>query len=241
MLTSRVSLSDMTNQTETRYLQKLGRRIDGSLSHHWITLEILSTHNRMVTYTLVGSSGAHITEPLRDLLDREYKPVAIGELPEQFKTGVYTEEVEEKTENEQDNDFDQWLTTNYSLAGEDASNGEQWYLSNSPHEFMPISLSKLREQYNLDNDEETQEDELDNVTTFQIPEHYLSLIFNGDASGYSDEEIEAWEEFEQGMLANGFTNGHWSYPDNQESYFSHSNDVHNLGDNVVDLQWVDMS
>ncbi len=43
------------------------------------------------------------------------------------------------------------------------------------------------------------------------------------------------------MLADGFTNGHWSYPDNQESYFSHSNAVHNLGDNVVDLQWVDMS
>ncbi len=141
----------MTTQTEKRYLQKLGRWIDGTISHHWITLEILSTHNGMVTYTLVGSSGAPINEPLRDLLDREYRPVAIGELPEQFKTGVYAEEVKEEVENKQDNDFDQWLATNYSPAGEDASNGEQWFLSNSPHEFMPISLSKLREQWELDN------------------------------------------------------------------------------------------
>lgn len=153
---------------------------------------------------------------------------------------------------EENSDFDIWLAENYSPAGEDASNGEQWYLSVSPNEFMPVSLSTLKEQWEKDNkfipdadrfdylvDEE--EVEPDNVTTFKIPSHYLSLIFNGDASGYEDADIKAWEQFEQQMIADGFINGHWSYPDNQESYFSYSNDVHNLGDNVVDLQWVGMS
>lgn len=62
-------------------------------------------------------------------------------------TGIIAED-EEETE---DNEFDKWLTENYSPAGEDASNGEQWFLSNSPHEFMPIFLSKLREQWEKEN------------------------------------------------------------------------------------------
>lgn len=143
-----------------------------------------------------------------------------------------------------DNDFGIWLASNYTPAGEDASNGEPWYLSKKPTDFMQFPLSKLREQYNLDNeieDDEVEEDEPDNVTTFRIPEHYLSLIFNGDASGYEEEEIKAWEEFEQQMIANGYTNGHWNYPEDTEAYFSHTNDVHNLGDDVVDLQWVENS
>jgi len=49
-----------------------------------------------------------------------------------------------------DNDFGIWLASNYSPAGEDASNGEQWFLSSSPHEFMPVSLSSLKHQYDLD-------------------------------------------------------------------------------------------
>lgn len=81
----------------------------------------------------------------------------------------------------------------------------------------------------------------ESVYTFKIPENCLSLIFNDDASGLSEEDIEAWKQFEQQMITDGFSNGYWSYPDNTESYFSYSNDIHNLGDNVVDLQWVGMS
>lgn len=146
---------------------------------------------------------------------------------------------EDETEN---NDFDLWLASNYSPAGEDASTGEEYYLSTNPNEYLPISLSRLKEQYNsekdIEDDEEVEIDEPDNVTTFQIPEHYLSLIFNDDATGLEEEDIKAWEEFEQGMIANGFK-GHWSYPDNQESYFTWCNDVTDIGDAVVDLQWLD--
>lgn len=48
-------------------------------------------------------------------------------------------------------DFDQWLAENYSPAGEDASDGEKWFLSLSPNEFMPMSLSALKEQWEKDN------------------------------------------------------------------------------------------
>jgi hypothetical protein len=73
--------------------------------------------------------------------------------------------------------------------------------------------------------------------TFKIPERYLTLIFNGDTTGLEKEDVEAWEKF---VTSNDLTNGHWSCPDDTESYFSWSNDVHSLGDNVVGVQWVDM-
>jgi hypothetical protein len=79
------------------------------------------------------------------------------------------------------------------------------------------------------------------ITYFKIPERYLSLIFNGDVSGYDVEDIKAWEQFQHQMLAAGFTEGMWEYPEDTESYFSWSNDVTNLGDNIIDLQWVSMN
>lgn len=51
-----------------------------------------------------------------------------------------------------ESDFNQWLAENYEEAGTDASNGEQWYLSKKPTDFMQFPLSKLREQYYLDNE-----------------------------------------------------------------------------------------
>lgn len=109
----------------------------------------------------------------------------------------------------------------------------------SPHDIASTILDKITDYHPEYQPTEIKEE--DNVYTFKIPENCLSLIFNDDASGLSEEDIEAWKQFEQQMIADGFSNGYWSYPDSTESYFSYSNDVHNLGDNVVDLQWVGMS
>ena len=130
-----LSASDYPSQ-ESRYLQKLGRRIDGSLSEHWITLEIIANQDNLISYKLVGSSNEiPITEPLKDLLDREYVFVLPGNIPEQLKSELYTDP------------FDTWIINNYTPAGKDASTGEKWFLSMKPTEYLPIALSKLREQY----------------------------------------------------------------------------------------------
>lgn len=151
----------------TRYLQKLGRWRDGTLSHHWMTLEVVSMNEGILIYRLVGGEGVFISEPLQDLLDREFLPVPPLTLPEQFKTGIYADKVEDETETEI-TEFDQWLAENYEEAGSDASNGELWYLSKKPTEFMPISLSKLREQWEKDNPTEDNKEYhlvvVDNVT-----------------------------------------------------------------------------
>ena len=47
---------------------------------------------------------------------------------------------------------------------------------------------------------ERPENEPNNVITFKIPEHFLCLIFNGDTSGYTDEDIKQWEKFTQKMI-----------------------------------------
>jgi hypothetical protein len=78
-------------------------------------------------------------------------------------------------------------------------------------------------------------------TIYTIPACFLSLIFNGDASGLEDDDIKAWQQFQQQMITDGFTNGHWSYPDNQESWLCSYNDVTRLGADVVHIEWVDMS
>lgn len=78
--------------------------------------------------------------------------------------------------------------------------------------------------------------------TFQVPEYLLSLIINGDDSGLSDKEIKQWENFADSLTDDEFKSGHWSYDsEDNEAYFSHTNDVTNLGGNVVDIQWVIMS
>lgn len=74
-----------------------------------------------------------------------YPLVDDTENPDQLVDVFFPED--EEIEN---NDFDKWLATNYTPAGEDAS-GEQWFLSNSPHEFMPISLFTLKQQWEKDN------------------------------------------------------------------------------------------
>ena len=176
------------------------------------------------------------------------------------------DEDDDRDDEDDDRDFDKWLEENYDEAGSNASDGEMWYLSKKPTEFMPVSLSSLKEQWKKENPgphkynramanfadvgepepDEHEEDEeepsntvtfITTFTTFQIPEHYLPLLFSDGY--YTEEDIKVWEKFEERMRESGFTNGHWSYT-SQEPYFSWSNDVHSQGCNVVDLQWVEM-
>ena len=176
----------------------------------------------------------------------------LGKIDADYYDGA-TDNIEDKDE---DSDFDKWLEENYEEAGTDASNGEMWYLSKKPNEFLPISLTTLKEQWDkenpdphkynqamanfaeIDSDEyEDNEEEPSNTVTFKIPEYYLPLLFSD--SYYTEEDVKVWEDFEERMRESGFVKGHWSYT-SQESYFSWSNDVHNQGCNVVDLQWVEM-
>lgn len=70
---------------------------------------------------------------------------------------------------------------------------------------------------------------------YTLPEWALSAIFNGDTTGLSDDDERALEAF---LNSEDFSNGHWAYPEDLEAYFSHSNDVDNLGGNVVDVQFM---
>jgi len=109
-----------------------------------------------------------------------------------------------------------------------------------PYDIATQILDKIAEAHpELVGDDE-EETEPDNVTTYQIPTIYLPLIFNADATGLEDEDIELFDEFieREGLADN---KGYWSYPDNQESYFSHVNDVTRLGNDVIDLQWANTS
>lgn len=72
-----------------------------------------------------------------------------------------------------------------------------------------------------------------------IPTWTLVSLINADDSGLTDEEIKMIDQFEMEVIArHGY--GHWDYPDDldEAKYFSMSNDVHSLGDEVVDVIWV---
>ena len=72
---------------------------------------------------------------------------------------------------------------------------------------------------------------------YRIPSYYLSLIFNGDSSGLTDDDLTRWEEFE--AFEDFHPHGHWEMPDDQaESYFATDNDVNNLGGDVIDLHYM---
>ena len=100
------------------------------------------------------------------------------------------------------------------------------------------------DDYNPDFDkdliEESDDDDMDGWETveYTVPEWALSALFNGDTSGLEDEDEAAIAAFlkSEKLLEQ---QGHWSYDsENNEPYFSRSNDIHNLGDNVVNIQWV---
>jgi len=57
----------------------------------------------------------------------------------------------------------------------------------------------------------------DNVTSFEVGQHFVAALINGDTTGLNDDEQVALEAFEQ-LETNGLDNWHWSYNTN------HSND-----------------
>ena len=67
---------------------------------------------------------------------------------------------------------------------------------------------------------------------YVIPSHYLPVLINGDPSGLSDDEVLELDAF----IADLPDFGHWDCED--ESYFSHTNDVNNLGGDVTDCAYL---
>lgn len=155
-------------------------------------------------------------------------------------------EDDKETEN---SDFDIWLASNYTPAGEDESTGELWYLSKSLNEYMPHSFSDIKKQWEKEyyiqelpdeNDyQESEGEEEIETKTFVIPTYLLSYFLNGEFAGLDKREFELIDSF---LFVNQIdsTKGHWSY-DNSEPYTTWTNDVTNVGGTVVDLQWVDTS
>jgi len=70
-----------------------------------------------------------------------------------------------------------------------------------------------------------------------IPEWALTTLFYGDSSGLEDEDEAAIMAFlESEKLSE--ESGHWSYDSEQEAYLCHRNDITSLGDNCVDIKWI---
>lgn len=70
---------------------------------------------------------------------------------------------------------------------------------------------------------------------YKMPTWALSYLFNGDKSALTDEEDSLLYALEM-KLEHGF----WAYADDEdrEPYFSTSNDLDNLGGDVVDLDFI---
>ena len=72
-----------------------------------------------------------------------------------------------------------------------------------------------------------------------LPAWSLSAIINDDYSGLEDEEENLLNTFLKTMNNKVEKNQYsmWSYESENEPYFRHSNDLHNLGDTVVDIMF----
>lgn len=91
-----------------------------------------------------------------------------------------------------------------------------------------------------------EDEEKPDTITYQIPSWALSYLINGDSSGIErEEDIKAVDDFcERERLS--LDKGHWSLKTNEdgeteESYFSWTNDVTSLGDDVYNVDWVIMN
>jgi hypothetical protein len=69
---------------------------------------------------------------------------------------------------------------------------------------------------------------------YKIPTCFVCPIEYGDMSALEETDIEELNEFLDSMPSKG--HGVWSWGD--ENYFSYSNDVNNLGDEVIDATFV---
>ena len=63
---------------------------------------------------------------------------------------------------------------------------------------------------------------------YQIPTWALGPIVNADSTDCTDEELAQLDEFEKGLPGLGT----WHFEDTE--YFSHYNDITDLGGNIVD-------
>ena len=96
-----------------------------------------------------------------------------------------------------------------------------------------------------DEDCDAEESQGYDVIPYTVPEWALPYLFNGDATGLDgsesgDEDLQAIASFLKSENLDQ-TKGHWNYDsEKEEAYFSRRNDITNLGDNVVDIEWVIM-
>ena len=79
--------------------------------------------------------------------------------------------------------------------------------------------------------------------TYVVPTWSLSYLFNGDLSGYTDEEETAITQFEQDCneyaRQQGASHCHFSLIDGEEPYFRPCNDVTGfIGGDVEDINLV---
>ena len=68
--------------------------------------------------------------------------------------------------------------------------------------------------------------------TYRIPDYFLAALINDDYSGLSDQE-----EKELNTWLKNVNPGHATCPDD-ESFFSHNNDINNLGSNCYDVVFI---
>lgn len=68
------------------------------------------------------------------------------------------------------------------------------------------------------------------LETFTVPVWSIPVLINGDYSGLNDSDIENIDQF---ISENNITG---IFGEISESYFAHKNDIHNLGDDVVDVE-----
>ena len=75
--------------------------------------------------------------------------------------------------------------------------------------------------------------------TYTLPIWTLCPLFNGDTTGTTNEEDDLLFHFEK-MIHRDHGPGFWAFPgdSDQESYFSHHNDLDRLGGDVIDLVYM---
>ena len=76
------------------------------------------------------------------------------------------------------------------------------------------------------------------IYEYTIPVHFASAIINGDYTGLNDseeKELNSWLEARQNEHVG---QGHWCLKDfEQEPYFSWTNDINDLGSDVLDFEF----
>ena len=72
---------------------------------------------------------------------------------------------------------------------------------------------------------------------YRVPAWSVVALINGDVSGMTDDDIFDIECFEDNVITKHGV-GHWSYDTDEEPGIYRSNDIHNLGDNCLHVQYI---